>query len=789
MPGQKIVWGIDVGQFALRGLKLRLEGDAAEVMAFDVIEYPQILSQPEVNADELLAAAVEKFVGRNDLRGCDVVLGVPGQQTFTRFSKLPPVEQKKIGSIVTYEAQQQIPFDMDEVIWDYQIFQTPDSPEVEVGIFAIRRDLVRKYLSVFTDRGIEPVLVQASPLALYNFLAFDEMPGEGAVVILDVGAQNTDLVVARKDGAWTRNIPLGGNSFTEALVKSFKLSFGKAEALKRTAASSRYARQIFQAMRPVFADLVAEIQRSLGYYNSTHRDVQIAKIIGMGNAFKLPGLQKYLQQNLQTEVDRLASYKKLQLGSGLNASAFNEGVMSMGVAYGLAVQGLGAGMINNTLLPMEIARSMVWRRKTPWFAGAAAVILVGALSLTYSQARYNSALDAMSANYNTTVSSIEAANDVIARGASDAPTGKTKAEKIAAAAQKLKSALAGEISAGNQPGELAQIAGLYKDRTLWIELLEKIHQTLPNPPEISGAKTTEQYVAALQKTPRQQRQMVYIDGIDASFVSDTAQAFVSGSVGNSGYSDRGGGRGEDRGGGVASSDTSGGGAKGFLLVIRGHTPYNGTDASKAQGQAVIFLADWVKRLKAIKGDTSQFYVDRITDTPQAWPMGSSNNTAGAGLMPLWMPPVISLASHSSKPTLKIGGGAVAQAFTPGEDDRGGRGGRGGDDRGGRGGYDDRGGRGGDDRGGRGGRGDYGDRGGRGGGDDYRGGSTAGYAGAAGNTASLQLDPLTGEPVATDFTFTIRMTVALGAAPDAAASPSSPPAATPSGVRMPPGGTR
>jgi type IV pilus assembly protein PilM len=394
MPGPKIVWGIDVGQFALRGMKLQLQNGAAEVLAFDVVEYPQILSQPEANADQLLAEAAEKFVSRNDPRGCDVVLGVPGQQTFTRFTKLPPVEPKKINSIVTYEAQQQIPFDIDEVIWDYQVFAAPDSPEVEVGIFAIRRDLVRKYLSVFVDRGIEPVLVQASPLALYNYLAYDDRPEEGAVVVLDVGAQNTDLVVARKDGAWTRNIPLGGNNFTEALVKSFKLSFGKAEALKRTAASSRYARQIFQAMRPVFADLVAEIQRSLGYYNSTHRDVQVTKVIGMGNAFKLPGLQKYLQQNLQMEVDRLSAFKRLQFAQGVNANVFNEYLMSMGVAYGLGVQGLGIGQINNSLLPPEIARTILWRRKTPWFAAAAAVLLVGGLTLGYSRARIASALAA-----------------------------------------------------------------------------------------------------------------------------------------------------------------------------------------------------------------------------------------------------------------------------------------------------------------------------------------------------------------------------------------------------------
>ncbi len=748
MPGPKVVWGIDVGQFALRGMKLQLQNGAAEVLAFDVVEYPQILSQPEVNADQLLAEAAEKFVSRNDLRGGELVLGVPGQQTFTRFTKLPPVEPKKISSIVAYEAQQQIPFDIDEVIWDYQVFAAPDSPEVEVGIFAIRRDLVRKYLSVFVDKGIEPVLVQASPLALYNYLAFDDRPEEGAVVVLDVGAQNTDLVVARKDGAWTRNIPLGGNNFTEALVKSFKLSFGKAEALKRTAASSRYARQIFQAMRPVFADLVAEIQRSLGYYNSTHRDVQVTKVIGMGNAFKLPGLQKYLQQNLQMEVDRLSAFKKLQFAQGVNPSVFNEYLMSMGVAYGLGIQGLGIGQINNSLLPTEIARTIVWRRKMPWFAAAAAVLLVGGLTLGYSRARIASALAACKVGgFSTATPTVQAAQAAIQTGVPSAPTGRAKAETILNAAQKLKSeykAVMDTVRAGDQ---LKQIAELYRNRSFWIELLERLHATLPQAsPELAAVKTPAEYAAILRKTPRTQRKAVYIDRIDTGYVSDTGVAFATGSTAIASDSMRGGGGEMDtsRGGGegrVAS------GPKGFMVIVKGRTPYGAN-----LPEAVVFLSEWASKLKELRGQSVPFYVDKVDAQPQVFPIAQAG-TSGPTIMAAAWAPADAVTGQAGRTGLggAIGASPGPSGMGPGavggfEQDASHRGGGFEEDTSRRGGGFEE---------------DSSRRRGGGGGEDYRVGPGAG-------AVTPTMDPLTGEPTSTDYVFQVKFTVILGSPPEASA---------------------
>src|SRR5206468_5559240 len=200
--------------------------------------------------------------------------------------------------------------------------------DVEVGIFAMRKELVNQHIKFFTDYDLNVQVVQMNPLAVYNAMYHDQR-FNGTTMVIDLGAENTDLIIADNETIWMRSIPIGGNNFTDALTKAFKLNFAKAEDLKRNAATSKYARQIFQAMRPIFADLVAEIQRSVGFYASVHRDSRIKKIIAVGGTFKLPGLQKYLQQNLQLDVERLDT-----LGAGAppdpkQAATFQDNILSL----------------------------------------------------------------------------------------------------------------------------------------------------------------------------------------------------------------------------------------------------------------------------------------------------------------------------------------------------------------------------------------------------------------------------------------------------------------------------
>ncbi len=376
MARAKTVWGIDIGQCALKALKLRDVQGQLEVEDFEVVQHPVILSGPEVDRDQLIKDALQRFMAGHNTAGSEVVISVPGQASFSRFVKLPPVETKRIPDIVRFEAEQQIPFPINEVIWRYQTFRDPDSPDVEVGIFAMKRSDVAETLHHFHEVTLPVDIVQVAPLGLYNFMIHDEQfDDEGATILADVGADKTDLVVADKGRIWTRTIQIGGNNFTEALVRTFKLSFEKAEELKLSAATSKYARQIFQAMRPVFADLVQEIQRSIGFYTSLHRESRFKKLVGLGNGFRLPGLQKFIEQNLNVNVVRVDTYNKLTLSSSVNAPVFHENTPSLAVAYGLALQGLGKGTISTNLLPGEIVRHRLWKKKRPYFVAAAVVLL------------------------------------------------------------------------------------------------------------------------------------------------------------------------------------------------------------------------------------------------------------------------------------------------------------------------------------------------------------------------------------------------------------------------------
>ena len=118
------VWGIDIGQCAFKAIRLEVIEGTVTATAFDYIEHPKILSQPDADPDQLTREALEQFLSRNSLKGDTVAISVPGQSGLARFVKLPPVNQSKIADIVKFEAKQQIPFPLEEVVWDFQPLST-----------------------------------------------------------------------------------------------------------------------------------------------------------------------------------------------------------------------------------------------------------------------------------------------------------------------------------------------------------------------------------------------------------------------------------------------------------------------------------------------------------------------------------------------------------------------------------------------------------------------------------------------------------------------------------------
>lgn len=375
------VWAIDIGSSSLKALYLSTERGVVEVVGYDNIAHGKILSGDNVTdaeREELIAISLRKLVTKYDLSMDEIAIAVPSQNSFARFVNLPPVEAKRIPEMVQFEAVQQIPFGINDVQWDWQLMTEADSPEIKVGIFAIKNDVVDTALQPFTREDIEISYVQMAPMALYNYLLHDRpdlvTSDSQATVVINIGTGNTDLVVCTPSTVWQRCILIGGNTFTKAIADTFRLNFEKAEKLKRTAPVSKYARQIFQAMRPVFTDLASEIQRSLGFYSSSNPNTKIVKIIAMGGGTKLRGLLKYLQQTLQIPVERPDSFKRLAIGGGVSQAKFHENVTDFGIVYGLALQGLELAKIESNLLPRTIARSRAWASKGKYFIAAACML-------------------------------------------------------------------------------------------------------------------------------------------------------------------------------------------------------------------------------------------------------------------------------------------------------------------------------------------------------------------------------------------------------------------------------
>jgi len=409
MAVAKGVWGIDIGQCALKAIRLEMIDGKPTATAFDYVEHTKILSQPDADPDALIREALEKFLSRNQVKNDDVAVGIAGQSGLARFVKLPPVEEKKIAEIVKFEAKQQIPFPLDEVVWDYQKISGGEAVdgfalETEIGLFAMKRDVISRYLGYFNASKLEIHTVQMSPLALVNFATYEilkkggtaseagEVPGQHVpeaddetpkgkkrcAVVMDIGTDASNLIIT--DGAkiiWQRPIPLGGNNFTRALTKELKLTFAKAEHLKRNAAKSPEMASILKAIKPVLTDFVGEVQRSLGYFTNTHRDAHVAYMVGLGSAFKLPGLQKYLGDKLSLEVRKPTKFARLSGETVAADPLFQENLLTFPVAYGLALQGLGQARLATNLLPPEITRDRAIRAKKPFAVAAAAMLLIG----------------------------------------------------------------------------------------------------------------------------------------------------------------------------------------------------------------------------------------------------------------------------------------------------------------------------------------------------------------------------------------------------------------------------
>ncbi|MBI2192886.1 MAG: type IV pilus assembly protein PilM [Planctomycetes bacterium] len=371
----RTAWGIDLGHRTLRAVKLRSQGTTVTLEQFEAIPYEGIEPDPDsMERARHVRNALTEFIKRGKPKGSAIAVAIPGRSAFTRTIPLPPVEEKRIPSIVKYEAQQLIPFPIDEVVWDYQRLAKAGAPdELEVTLFAVKTQIIYSFLANIKATKLHVDLIQVAPLALYNFVQFEQQP-EGSIVVVDIGAGNADLVLLDGERFWNRSIPYSGDDITKALQEKFQISFDEAEELKLKASESQQADKLFNVMKPVLGDIVSEIHRSIGYYKSQAHNVKFERMLLLGNAFRLKGADDFFGQHLDYNLAVLDQLERIQYAPALDNDKLQEELRSCGVALGLALQALDIGPIKINLVPKEERIEKLISRKKPYGAAAAAIL-------------------------------------------------------------------------------------------------------------------------------------------------------------------------------------------------------------------------------------------------------------------------------------------------------------------------------------------------------------------------------------------------------------------------------
>lgn len=356
------VWCIDGGKSSLKAIKIQRSGNGAEIVAAEKIDHPAGAGP------EATAAAISTLSAQHSMTG-PLSIALPSRSALTSFITVPPVDGKKLEELIGYEAQQNIPLPMEDVIWDSHICGDTDDGEKEIGIFAVRQEEVSDLLEDLDSDNLEVDVLTLGNVGLLNLIRFDLRP-KRPMVALEIGAHHTDLVVVNGPRYWFRSIPVSGKDFTSALQERFNCSEEEAENLKVTAAKSDHAAKIFEVLQPLLRDLVSEINRSIGYYKSRAGELKIEDLFLFGGSGKVVGLRKFLEDNLRIRVQIFKSLQRVRIRP--EANVVQQDLQAFTSCIGAGLQALGLGDVQLNLLPQEQQEAAEFKKKQKVVLGATA---------------------------------------------------------------------------------------------------------------------------------------------------------------------------------------------------------------------------------------------------------------------------------------------------------------------------------------------------------------------------------------------------------------------------------
>ncbi len=347
-----------------------------------------IIADPAMEASRIsqTRVAIADLASRLKVGKVKSRYAISGQTVFTRFVKLPPIQEENLEQLVIFEAQQHVPFPLNEVVWDYELIE--GATDKEVVIVAIKGDALDEINSSVNDSGLGTSEVDVAPMAIYNAFRSTYGQPEEPILIIDIGAKTSNLIYVEGKRFFTRSVPIGGASITAAIAKEYNVSFIEAERQKISnglvALGGGHTEQLDEAVaalamviRNALSRLPAEIARTTNYYRSQHSGSAPRRILLAGGGANLPYTLEFFQEKLNLPVEYFNPVRNVAIGKGVDAAVIQREGHLMGELVGLGLRGIGKSEINIDLVPVIVEQARAADRRKPYFIAAAAILVGG----------------------------------------------------------------------------------------------------------------------------------------------------------------------------------------------------------------------------------------------------------------------------------------------------------------------------------------------------------------------------------------------------------------------------
>src|SRR3954464_149641 len=331
--------------------------------------------------EKVVLAAVQELLTSRGISIKNSNVCAPGFHVFSKFVKLPPVDTSKVTQIIQYEAQQNVPYPLEETVWDYQIMGTTASGEMEVLLVAIKADVVETLFRTAQGAGLKINLVDVSPAALCNAFRYNYGDLDGCTMLLDIGAKTSNLLFFEKGKVFARSINIGANSITQDFVAEAKMPFAKAEEIKvnegfvslggayeepenpNQAAISKIARQVMTRLH-------IQVNQTIQFYRGQQGGSAPQRLFLSGGAAIMPYTAQFFSEKLNLPVDYFNPLRNVQFDPALNLEELAKVAHCFGEVVGLGLRNLAHCPIELNLMPKSSVQQQQWRQKQPYIIAA-----------------------------------------------------------------------------------------------------------------------------------------------------------------------------------------------------------------------------------------------------------------------------------------------------------------------------------------------------------------------------------------------------------------------------------